>query len=56
MKYKITYWVDGDHKIVDTKIEETELTVAQLLSHSHVISVVPVEKEEEKTKTKEVKK
>lgn len=49
MKYTITYWIDAAHTQVASKVEETPLTIQQLMGHSHVISVVPfIEKKEDK--------
>ena len=50
MKFEITQYTDGDRKIVETSIVETEETMEQLLRHLHIISEVPVKE------TKEVKK
>jgi len=55
MKYKVTYFVDGPHTIIETKIEETPLTKDELLGHVHVISVEEVEEEIKPAKTKKTK-
>ena len=54
--FKVTYYADGPHTIVETKIEETTLTKDEMMGHSHVISVEPVEKPEIKKETKVKKK
>lgn len=51
-KYKITYFADGERKIVETKVEETTETQAQLLGHSHVISAELVVEKAPKGKKK----